>query len=166
MDEAWASLARLTLQDWERDLNSIPDNSETGGRLKFYRILKASPSVEQCIEAEISLNKRRVITQLRTGCLPLEVELGRYRSPKTPLADRLCQLCKRGVGDEPYLLLDCSVLSEHTAQLQHMMTRKVEAFIELSRLEKVRRILSLCGSDHDVGKLVYHLVITRANLLK
>jgi len=29
MDEAWDSLARLTLQDWERDLNSIPDNSET-----------------------------------------------------------------------------------------------------------------------------------------
>jgi len=86
MDEAWDSLAKLTLQDWERDLNSIPDNSETGGWLKFYRILKASPSVEQYIEAGISLNKRRVIIQLRTGCrcLPLEVELGRYRSPKTP----------------------------------------------------------------------------------
>jgi len=38
-----------------------------------------------------------------------------------------------------------------------MMTRKVEAFSELSRLEKVCRILSLCGSDQDVGKLVYHL---------
>ena len=60
-------------------------------------ILKTSPSVEQYIEAGISLNKRQVISQLRTGCLPLEVELGRYRSPKTPLANRLCQLCKSGV---------------------------------------------------------------------
>jgi len=68
----WDALARLTLQDWERDFNSIPDNSETGGWLKFYQILKASPSLEQYIEAGISLNKRRVITQLRTGCLPLE----------------------------------------------------------------------------------------------
>ena len=58
MDEAWdaLSLARLTLQDWERDLNSwtIPDNSETGGWLKFYPTLTASPSVEQYIEAGIS----------------------------------------------------------------------------------------------------------------
>jgi len=54
-------------------------------------------------------------------------------------------------------------LSEHTAQLQNTMTRKVEAFSELSRLEKVCRILSLCGSDQDVGKLVCHLAITRAN---
>ena len=132
LDEAWDTLARLTLQDWQRDLNSIPDNSNTGGRLKFYRILKASPSVEQYNEAGISLNKRWVITQLRTGCHPLEVELGRYRSPKTSLADRLCQLCKSGIGDESHLLLDCSVLSEQTAQLQYMMTRKVEAVIELS----------------------------------
>jgi len=104
----------------------IPENSETGVQLKLYQILKASPSVEQYIEARISLNKGRVITQLRTGCLPLEVELGHYRSPKTPLADRQRQLCKSGIGDEPHLLLDCSVLSEYTAQLQHMMTRKVE----------------------------------------
>ena len=109
-------------------------------------ILKTSPSVEQYIEAGISLNKRQVISQLRTGCLPLEVELGHYRSPETPLANSLCQLCKSGIGDEPHLLMDYSVLSEHTAQLQHMMTRNVEAFNELSRLEKVCRILSLCGS--------------------
>jgi len=30
-----------------------------------------------------------MITQLRTGYLPLEEELGHYRSPKTPLADKL-----------------------------------------------------------------------------
>ena len=68
---------------------SIFDNSKTGGWLKFYQILKASPSVEQYIEAGISLNKRRVVTQLRTGYLPLEEELGHYRSPNTPLADKL-----------------------------------------------------------------------------
>jgi len=79
----------------------------------------------------------------------------------------MIHICKNRVGDESHLLLDCSVLSEHTAQLQHMTMRKVEAFSELSsRLGKVCRILLLCGSDHNVGKLVYHLVITRANLLK
>jgi len=50
-------------------------------------------------------------------------------------------ICKSGSGDEPHLLLDYSVLSEHTAQLQNMMTSKVEVFAELATLGKVRRIL-------------------------
>ena len=40
------------------------------------------------------MNRRRTITMLRCGCLPLEVETGRYRTPKTPLQQRICQLCE------------------------------------------------------------------------
>ena len=89
LDETWAALAEITSQEWSKDVNSIPDNSESGGRLRLYRQIKTSPSVEQYILLGMSLNKRRVITQIRTGCLPLEIELGRYRSPKTPLANRI-----------------------------------------------------------------------------
>ena len=144
----------------------IPDNSESGGRLRLYRQIKTSPSVEQYILHGMSLNKRRVITQIRTGCLPLEIELGSYRSPKAPLANRICQLCNNGVGDETHLLLDCTLFSDTRKPLLDMMRSKINWFGDLSKFEKVCRILELSGSDNEVGKLVANLTISRTNQLK
>ena len=53
--------------------------------LYYNREIKPAPSVEKYVQSSMALNKKRFLTQLRYGCLPLEVELGRYRSPKPPL---------------------------------------------------------------------------------
>ena len=58
----------------------------------------------------MSLDKRRTIAQLRCGCLPLEIELGRYRNPKIPLDQRICNLCNTGTEDETHFLTTCPAL--------------------------------------------------------
>ena len=83
IDELWDTLAQQEMIQWKNTVMIPPQNSETGGRFRFYRKFKSSPVAERymCVYIlnSVTLNKRRIITQLRCGCLPLEVELGRYR---------------------------------------------------------------------------------------
>ena len=86
IDELWDALETI---QWRNTVLTPPQNSETGGRFRFYRKFKSSPAAEDYILNSVTLNKRRVITQLRCGCLPLEIELGRYRSLKPPASESI-----------------------------------------------------------------------------
>ena len=67
--------------------------SESGGKLTVYRRLKDLPAAEPYARANLPVSIRRVLAGLRAGCLPLQVELGRYSSPKTPFNERLGKMC-------------------------------------------------------------------------
>ena len=110
-DELWEALAQLEMMEWKKVVAAIPINSESGERFRYYRQLKSSPQAEEYIMSSAAIGKKRIITQLRCGCLPLEIETGRYRSPKQPLSERRCQLCQSDVGDELHFLLKCPSLS-------------------------------------------------------
>ena len=117
-DELWDALAQQETVQWKNTVLTPPQDSETGGRFRYYRQFKSY------ILNSVTLNKQRIITQLRCGCLPLEVEHGRYRSPKPPASERVCQLCQLGTGNEPHFLLKCLVLNEHR---QDMLTAMMDA---------------------------------------
>ena len=126
---------------WKNTVMTPPQNSETGGRFRFYRKFKSSPVAERYILNSVTLNKRRIITQLRCGCLPLEVELGRYRSPKPPVSERICQLCQSGTGDESHFLLKCPKLNDHRKDLLTAMADTNEIFSSLPDEDKIVLIL-------------------------
>ena len=113
MDELWDVLAQQEMSQWKDIVMTPPQDSETGGRFRFYRKFKSYPAAEGYILNSVVLSKRRILTQLQCGCLPLEVELGRYRSPKLPLSERICQLCQSESGDEPHFLSKCPVFNDH-----------------------------------------------------
>ncbi len=94
------------MTEWAEAVNVIPPRSESGGHLFYCRQIKHEPCPEPYMEVTC-INRRRIITLLRCGCLPLEVESGRYRTPKTPLQQRICQICQKGVGDECHFLNSC-----------------------------------------------------------
>ena len=48
----------------------------------MYRQFKHCPDTEPYVRASLPVGVRRVVAGLRAGCLPLQVELGRYTSPK------------------------------------------------------------------------------------
>ena len=70
----------------------------SGGRSPLYRVLKPSPGTEPYVAANVQYAARRVIAGLRMGCLPLEVERGRYT--QTPNERRTCKLCSMDVEDQ------------------------------------------------------------------
>ena len=54
---------------------------------------------------------RRILSNFRSGCLPLAVETGRYTRPTISLNERKCIfLNKNYVEDEIHFLLDCDKL--------------------------------------------------------
>ena len=165
-DEKWDALAKLEMKKWKEVVDCIPSNSETGGRFRYYRQFKLSPSAEQYILKSTSWNKRRIIALLRCGCLPLEVELGRYRSPKTPLAERTCQLCNKEVGDESHFFLSCEELNNTRTELITAMTEITPSFLSLSQQEKTCQILQSCASSPKVGAAIFHMYRDRFNQLK
>ena len=118
----------LEAKKWKEVVDCIPNNSETGSRFLYYRQIKANPSAEQYFLKSTSWNKRRIIAQLRCGCLPLEVELGHYRSPRTPLMERSCN---EEVGDKGHFLLTCPELGAHRLGLTEAMKKIISNFSSL-----------------------------------
>ena len=94
-----------------------------------------------------------------------QTDNGQTRSP--------CCVCARGVisstNNDQYIIESVDSISRDgpdTPISLDMMKSKINSFDDLSKLEKVCRILELIGSDHEVGKLVANLVISRTNQLK
>ena len=61
-----------------------------GGRLRHYRVVKNEPSPAGYVLASLRPGQWWALASLRSGYLPLAMETGRYRIPKVPLDQRLC----------------------------------------------------------------------------
>ena len=107
----WESLALKFFHRWEAGVWDVEAlGSESGGKLAVYRCLKDLPEAEPYARANLSVSTRRVLAGLRAGCLPLQVELGRYSCPKTPFNERLSKMCNKKVEDQKHFLLHCTSL--------------------------------------------------------
>ena len=139
---------------WLDNLNSIAPNSESGGRLVLYRSYKLEPAPEEYVTRPISCRRRRTIAQSRCGCLHLQMESGRYRHPKTPLAQRICQLCNEGIEDETHFLNLCLQLIQERITLFKTMEGVIgSTFYSLLPGEKTLQILMLCGRNLEWERL-------------
>ena len=78
----------------------------------MYRQIKHFPETEPYCRASLSVGVWRVLTRLRAGCLPLQIELGHYTSRKKPLNMRICKLCNDGTEDQEHFLFHCRALTE------------------------------------------------------
>ena len=74
---------------------------------------------EEYLSKIVSRKARSLISQIRLGILPLEIEVGRFRgvSPE----DRLCQNCNMGVVEsEVHFICECPLYND----LRHAMNNK------------------------------------------
>ena len=56
---------------------------------------------------------RSILAKLRCGTLPLEIELGRFTRPVTPLQNRICKHCNlTAVEDECHFVIVCPYYSD------------------------------------------------------
>ena len=86
------ALMEMANSKWHNLLNRpTRSNSETGGKLRHYRVFKTEPSPAGYVLAPLGPGQRWAMASLRSGCLPLAVETGRYRIPKVPLNQRTCK---------------------------------------------------------------------------
>ena len=154
---------------WKSSINRILKDSDTGGRLRFYRNLQTEPTPPPYIVSSISTNKRRTITMLRCGCLPLEVETERYQSPKTPISSRSCRLYNDGsIGDEIHFLNSCRPWHRLRTKLFQAAseTYDQEAFYTLPPEQKTALLMQPCSVNPAIAKIIYDMFLVRKSLIQ
>ena len=86
---------------------------ENGNKLRTYRLYKSDLIAEDYVKSNMERSHRRIIAKFRSGSLPLQIETGRYKKPKVPLNNRICNLCTDNViEDEIHFLLCCDFYSD------------------------------------------------------
>ena len=94
------------------------------------------------------------------------MESGRYRHPKTPLAQRICQLCNEGTEDETHFLNLCQqLIQERIALFKTTEVVLGSTFYSLLPGEKTLQILMFCGRNLEVGKAVHLMAQARKKII-
>ena len=122
-------------------------------KLRTYVHIKTNFETEPYLKENISKFKRSLLTQLRIGILPLEIETGRYS--RVALENRMCQICKENfIEDEIHFVCKCSAYSsirEHFYQkfnyYFHITDMDVyDKFCNILKFENVK-LLADCISE-------------------
>ena len=63
---------RVASERWIEMLHKpVTKDSESGGKLKLYKLFKATPTPASCVLSPLDPGPRWVMASLRAGCLPL-----------------------------------------------------------------------------------------------
>ena len=122
---------------------SLSQESEGSGKLSLYGKLKLFLCAEPYVTASLSVGVRRVMAGLSAGCLPLQIELGRYTQPKTPIQERICRLCHVELEDQQHFLLRCKCIKDARVKL---LQKVLNASEFSSSSWRIWRSVSRCGS--------------------
>ena len=95
-------------------MNEVSDKS----KLQFYSSIKSEMGVEKYLSAHINKHERSLITQLRCGIIPIQLELGRYSNVSRD--QRICKLCNDGVETETHFIFECKKLEQKRIELFHL----------------------------------------------
>lgn len=102
--EIFRKLKTLYVRHWQEQFNK----GDGVGKLHLCSNIKQSFRLENYLD-EVKNNKCRYsLTKLRISAHSLEIEKGRYY--KIPRHNRICKVCKNGVGDEIHFLTNCTFL--------------------------------------------------------
>ncbi len=89
-------------------------------KLRTYKLFKHKLEPEIYLTKNISRSKRSIFAQYRSGILPLNIEIGRFRGQ--PESERLCSLCSLGATEsEIHFLLKCP----HYSSIRRLMTNAI-----------------------------------------
>ena len=117
MKKARTELLRLEEERWRAALKAKP-------KLRTYLKLKGPQPdfgrLSKYLKANLPKNQRSLLTNLRIGTLPIELEVGCYTG--TPAEDRTCKICATGaVEDEIHLIASCPEYAEIREQFREKL---------------------------------------------
>ena len=130
-----SKLMKLTRSHWWADAN-------TKSKLEYYVLFKDQEDPCTIVKANLDRRERSLLTQLVSGILPIEKEVGRYTNVKKEL--RFCKICNvpRTVEDEYHFLFDCAPLQYERSMFYVNHIENVEEFMLLNDHMKVKYLLT------------------------
>ena len=146
------SLTDMYNKAWVNHIN-CPDS-----KLRTYKTFKLTTFLENYLLQITNIKTRKEFTKLRISSHRLQIEMGRYSRPKTPLENRTCKLCNSSdVEDEKHFLLFCPFYQNERALLYNEL-KAFTIFDQLSREDKFLFIINYNKGDVEVLKHVLNFV--------
>ena len=130
-------LRHAEIEKWKNKLMH-GGNDQNGNKLRTYRTYKTEFQTEHYVKVNMSRDQQKVLAKFRSCNLPLEIEIGRYTRPKTPLNDRVCKYCSSNtIEDETHLLILCNFYDDIRYELFQCASQIKHDFTDLSPSEKI-----------------------------
>jgi len=130
INSVWALLHEHFCKNWKEKVNNMP-------KLRTYTKFKNVYEIEPYVLSFMSRQRRSYLAQLRTGILPLQLEVGRWTNK--PVEERLCLICNNGyVEDEVHFLFCCNSYDCERQDFYNYMTNTTPNFIDMSSEQKLQ----------------------------
>ena len=110
-------------------------------KLRYYNLYKGDKNCADYLKMNITKYQRSLFAQFRSGILPLEIEVGRYRN--IDLSERICKLCDLNmVEDEIHFLCVCPLYTEERGHLFSKVFLSNSSFSNLDSFDKFVYLMS------------------------
>ena len=148
----------------EEFYNKLSSQIPNMSRLDLYSDLDVNINSEHSQYCSILTNRhyRSMISKLRTDTLPIEIELGRYRS--TPREQRLCRNCStNSVETTEHFIFNCNKYNVNRCQFYEKNSKDNINFHNLLDRQK---LLFLLNSDsfyilNSFAKYIHDILLKR-----
>ena len=121
----------MYIQKWHVAIRDMDKNPI----LRLYTEIKDTFRMEPYLIHPIKAKYRQAISKIRASSHTLEVERGRYTTPKTPLHERICAFCGL-VEDEKHLIISCHTYDNERYILYNKIRSKQQYFDVLNNEDK------------------------------
>ena len=139
IQEVHEQLMLKEVDKWKKDLLSQ-------SKLRFYRTFKTEFETEKYVKSCYSKSNRSFIAQIRSGVLPLKVEVGRFTH--IPAEQRICDICKASVEDELHFIFQCPVYEN----LRTDLFNHVSQLYDITNMEETEMLRIFMCEDKVVNK--------------
>ena len=145
--------ARLLKHD--RDKETWQINRFSYPKLRTYNVFKSEYCTEHYVKTIFHRGKRSILSQFRTGILPLKVETGRFTN--IPWYFRICELCtSNDIEDEIHFLLHCTC---YTQERNILFAKALESHADFLQYEDDAKIYILLNDEDLTKPLAEYLYI-------
>ena len=130
-----SELMKLTKSHWWT-------NAESKSKLEYYVIFRDREDCNTIVKANLDRRERSVLTQLVSGILPIEKEIGRFTNIKKE--QRFCKICNvpGAIEDEYHFLFSCAPLQFVRSMFYVNHVPDIAEFMLLTDHLKVRHLLT------------------------
>jgi len=155
IENAKECLLNIEMEEW--------DNSRfSKSKLRYYNMFKVDFGVEEYLLQNMSKHKRSLMTQFRSGILPLNVETGRFRN--IPLGDRVCTVCNMNqIEDEFHFIIQCELYDLLRQKLYDDANSYDETFVQLDDLDKFLFLNINC--QKSLAEFIFRAMVKRTEFL-
>ena len=122
-------------------------------KLRTYALFKTEFNTEGYLKCKNKYT-RSLMSQLRCGVLPLEIERGRYHGTK--VSERLCKFCTDQVEDEFHFICKCKLYSDYRNVMYSKAEQENNEFLQLSENDKFIYLMKSCKYTINYVKLAYN----------